>query len=236
MHQPPPRSTRHARQHERSALAASPLPPRRWTRRGDRGDRRGRAGSAGEVGDDGAAEILAGLELVEDRAQVGERTGARHVALAPCPGGEIDQLAHVLHGADRGVDERRVLQEELERVELEVALAGRRKADGDEQPGLAQQLQSEAEAGQRAENTSAASTPPSSRCTTSSASSGRPPTRRRASGRTRAAPPRCRRRRPGSRTPWRAARRSGRDLRRRRSPRPLRPGSTPCVSSFLTAP
>ena len=53
---------------------------------------------------------------------------ARHVALHLAGGGEVDELAHVLHGADRRVDHRRVLGEELERIELDVALARRREA------------------------------------------------------------------------------------------------------------
>ena len=54
--------------------------------------------------------------------------GARHVALDLARRGEVDELAHVLHGADGGVDDRRVLDEELERVELDVALARGRDA------------------------------------------------------------------------------------------------------------
>jgi hypothetical protein len=48
-------------------------------------------GLSSEVIDDGTTEVLAGLELVEDRVEIRERADPRDVALHLARGGEIDQ-------------------------------------------------------------------------------------------------------------------------------------------------
>src|SRR5690242_20066552 len=53
-----------------------------------------------EVVDDRAPEVLARFELLEDVGHVGERAGARHVCLHLARRGEVDELTHLLHGAD----------------------------------------------------------------------------------------------------------------------------------------
>ncbi len=91
---------------------------------------------------------FAGLEVVEDVAQLGERAGAADVTLHLARRGHVDELAHVLHGADGRVDQRRIALEELEGIELEVPLARRGQADRDEEAAASQHLQTEIEAGQ----------------------------------------------------------------------------------------
>ena len=98
-----------------------------------------------EVVDHGPTEVSARLELIEDRAQLRQRADARDVALHPTVRREVDEVSHVLHRADRRIHDRRVLHEELERVELDVALARRGQADGDEQATRSQQVESEPE-------------------------------------------------------------------------------------------
>src|SRR5262245_57549239 len=101
---------------------------------------------SGEIGDDGAAQVLAGLELSEDRAQFRERPRARDVAADLAARHQLDELAHVLHGADRRVDQSRILEEELEGIELQVALARRWQSHCDEEAAAAQHLEAELEA------------------------------------------------------------------------------------------
>ena len=54
-----------------------------------------------EVGDDGAADVFAGFEVVEDVADFRQCCGAADVALDPSLGCHVDQLAHVLHRSHR---------------------------------------------------------------------------------------------------------------------------------------
>jgi hypothetical protein len=57
--------------------------------------------SVREVGKHRTAHIPAGLEIVEHRLQFRQLRPARDVAPHPPRGCQRDQLAHVLHGADR---------------------------------------------------------------------------------------------------------------------------------------
>src|SRR6478672_4376213 len=98
-----------------------------------------------EVVDDRAPEVPAGLEVVEDVVEIRERADAGDVALDPTRFRQRDELTHVLHGARRRVDDGRVLQEELERIELEVAFARGRETHGDEQTVRAEQVETEPE-------------------------------------------------------------------------------------------
>ena len=77
-----------------------------------------------------------------------DRAPVRETCVFTSRRGEVDELPHVLDRADGRVDDGRFLHEELERVELELALAGGGQTDRDEQARLAQELHTEVEAGQ----------------------------------------------------------------------------------------
>ena len=132
-------------------------------------------------------------------------------------GSEIDELAHVLHVADRGEDDRRLDREQVEQVDREFALARRRQTDADEEAGLAQELQAEVGSRRSGPRRRARRRRPRARAAR---------LRRRSSGSTASSAPseRTKSRRsspmstPTTRYPNRsaAARRSGRGRRRRR--------------------
>src|SRR5262245_3784944 len=103
--------------------------------------------SAAETGEHRAAQVPGRLQLVEDRRQLRQRTGARDVALHLARGGEGDELTHVLHRTHRRVDDGGVLCEEREGVDLDVALARRRQADADHQAMRPEQVEPEPEPG-----------------------------------------------------------------------------------------
>ena len=65
------------------------------------------------------------LEFIEDGGQLRERPRSADVALDLAGRGQLDELAHVLDVAHRRVDQGRILEKELEGVELDVALARR---------------------------------------------------------------------------------------------------------------
>ena len=95
---------------------------------------------AAEVGDDGAAQVLAFFELIQDGIQLRERTAAADVALDISGHHHVDELAHLLHVADDRGGQGRVFLVSHEGVQSEVAFARRGNATRHEQAAGSQHL------------------------------------------------------------------------------------------------